>query len=107
LLRAFPLSQSAEFDNTPWLIGSRTAADGVPVQRGRQEHGDCRPGDHLWLMTDALARWVLTEVEANHRPWLHVEGLLDDREDFRDWVERLRGARLLRNDDTTLLAVRL
>jgi hypothetical protein len=110
LEHAFPLTQSAQFSNNPWLIGSRAAPDGIPKRHAVQEGGDWAPGDRLFLMTDALARWFLTAVEAGGKPWMSLEHLLelpDPDLAFAAWVERLRGERHLRNDDTTLVAVGL
>jgi hypothetical protein len=105
---AFPLTQSAHFDNSPWLIGARTPIEEVPLHRVVRTAGDVRPGERLWLMTDALARWFLSRTEAGKEPWNDLEALLDqDDEYFADWVEGLRATRKLRNDDTTLVAVSL
>jgi len=61
-------------------------------------------------MTDALAKWCLAEREAGGNPWCELELLLalPERSDgFTFWIERLREAGRLRNDDVTLLAVEL
>lgn len=106
LLASFPLSHSAQFDSTPWLIGSRDSADEIPLRQARHYSGEWLPGDRLYLMTDALARWFLLAHEAGGKPWLVVDPLLkQDDEAFADWVERLRDQRTLKNDDTTLVAV--
>src|SRR5262245_1264051 len=106
LSAAFPLERSSQFDNTPWLVGSRTDPQGVPLERGAVQGGEARPGDRLWLMTDALARWFLLEFEAGNRPWEGLERL-GDAGTFAAWVEGQREARRLRNDDTTLVGVLL
>jgi hypothetical protein len=103
---AFPLTHSGQFDNSPWLIGSRTSPDEVPSRRAVRTSGDCRPGDRLWLMTDALARWFLARAEAGKKPWRDLEALLESGDErFADWVGKLRASKKLRNDDTTLVAV--
>jgi hypothetical protein len=59
-------------------------------------------------MTDALAQWFLAQVEQGGKPWLELESLLHDNgnpQTFTAWIEGLRVARQLRNDDVTLLAV--
>ncbi len=105
---AFPLTHSDQFDNSPWLIGSRTSPDEVPLRRAARTSGIARPGDRLWLMTDALSRWFLSRVEDGQMPWRELDALLDKDDDrFTDWVEQLRASRKLRNDDTTLVAVSL
>jgi hypothetical protein len=105
LERSFPLERSSEFGNTPWLVGSRTS-DEVPRQRGMSCRLDLMPGDRLWLMTDAVACWFLAEKEAGRRPWAVLNELLDwPEEEWAAWVEGLRDARELRNDDTTVVGV--
>jgi Protein phosphatase 2C len=106
LERSFPLEDSSEFGNTPWLIGSRTSPDEVPRRRGKSCRLDLMAGDRLWLMTDALARWFLMEAEASRRPWDALGELQDlPDEEWAAWVETLRDTRELRNDDTTVVVV--
>jgi hypothetical protein len=104
--KAFPLTHSSQFGNSPWLVGSRTSTDEVPLRQGLQAAGDWQPGDRLWLMTDALARWFLHAAEAGEQPWRMLEELLGQTDDrFAEWVHQLRASRQLRNDDTTLVGV--
>jgi hypothetical protein len=109
LQRAFPLTRSADFSNAPWLVGSRRSLVGVPSKNGEQQVGDWQPGDRFWLMTDALAQWFLLQVEEGDKPWHTLETLLAANGNaqlaFTTWIETLRAARELRNDDVTLLVV--
>jgi hypothetical protein len=101
--RAFPLNKAADFGNQPHLLGSRPGADPAPVV----SRGMCKPGDRLYLMTDALARWFLLRCESKRRPWEEFASLLAEppgNDGFTAWVEERRGDDL-RNDDVTLLAV--
>jgi hypothetical protein len=108
LVAAFPLEHSSQFDNNPWLVGSRAGHDEAASRHSRQMTGECLSGDRLYLMTDALARWFLLAIETGARPWLPLETLLAQPDDaFTDWVGRLRADRQLRNDDTTLVSIRL
>ena len=108
LERSFPLEKSSEFGNTPWLVGSRTSPDEVPRRRGMSCRIDLMAGDRLWLMTDALARWFLVEKEAGRRPWAVLAALGDRPDDeWAAWVEGLRDARELRNDDTTIVGIQV
>jgi hypothetical protein len=108
LLRSFPLTRSADFSSTPWLVGSRTPPGGVPQQHGLELRGNGHEGDRLWLMTDALAQWFLLQAEADRRPWEPLEHSLlapDPDTFFARWIEELRTTQQLRNDDVTLMAV--
>jgi hypothetical protein len=108
VLRAFPMEHSQQFGNAPRLVGARAAEEDV---RGRCQFwsdGRSQPGDRLWLMTDALAQWCLAEQEKGGNPWGELERLLAGPQDgvgFAEWIEGLRSARRLRNDDVTLLAI--
>jgi hypothetical protein len=108
LLAGFPITQSADFHNNPWLIGSRACRDEVPLRHALHLAGEWLPGDRLYLMTDALAQWFLSAVERGAQPWLPLDAMFEQTESvFADWVDRLRADRLLRNDDTTLVTIRV
>jgi hypothetical protein len=108
LVRAFPVERSQDFGNAPLLVGARLAAEEIEKRRHWWPDGRGLPGDRLWAMTDALAQWCLAEQEQGGNPWDQLESLLqgpsgDQR--FAAWIEGLRDARRLRNDDVTLLAI--
>jgi hypothetical protein len=110
LLRAFPLEHSQQFNNLPGLVGSRMSAAEVRQRQSLWLDGRGQPGDRLWIMTDALAQWCLAEHEAGRNPWSELESLLALPQSggrFASWIEELRNARGLHNDDVTLLAVEL
>jgi hypothetical protein len=111
LQRSFPVTRSTDFSNQPWLVGSRTLQSALleknPFQTWR---GHCKPGDRLWLMTDALAQWFLAQCESGKAPWTAVDAVLaapEQQAGFRYWIEELRAQQGLRNDDVTLLAVQV
>jgi hypothetical protein len=111
LIRAFPVTRAVDFSNAPWLVGSRTSPSEVPHKNGLQQMGDYQTGDRLWLMTDALAQWFLTQAESGGKPWQTLGPLVwktDDasaEQSFAAWIEELRSTRQLRNDDVSLMAV--
>jgi hypothetical protein len=106
LMASYPLEHSSQFDSTPWLIGSRSSTDEVPRLQAHHFAGSWRLGDRLFLMTDALSRWFLSSAEDGDEPWMAIEGLLHQTEQtFAEWINLLRVARVLKNDDTTLVAV--
>jgi hypothetical protein len=110
LLRAFPLERSDQFNSRPRLVGARMSLDGVRQRQRTWSDGCGQPGDRLWAMTDALAKWCLLEHEAGGDPWHALEALLDappSEDPFAAWIEGLRDAGRLLNDDVTLLAMRL
>ena len=127
LLHAFPLERTEQFDNLPRLVGSRMAAGEIAASQSLWADGCGRAGDRLWMMTDALAQCCLAEVEAGRNPLGGLEPLLIPPAggagvppvisgggtgvppviSFASWIEGLRDAGKLRNDDVTLLAIDL
>jgi hypothetical protein len=108
LIERYPVLQSADFGFTPWLVGSRTSAAGVPQHEGKTYRGLWKPGDSFWLMTDALAEWFLRQVERRVAPWQVLQPLLDQGHDaVAAWVQLQRDSGQLRNDDVALVRVSL
>lgn len=104
---AFPMTRSDEFTNRPQLLSTNPAANGRLTETVRRRSGRCRPGDVFFLMTDALGAWFLRAVEGGEKPWLDLVAQIDDAGSscFARWVDCLRDARSLRNDDVTAIAV--
>ncbi|HKI30443.1 MAG TPA: protein phosphatase 2C domain-containing protein [Gemmataceae bacterium] len=103
-VQAFPLSRAADFDNQPSLVGSHDVPPPEPLRCA----GSFRRGDRLLLMTDALAQWFLGDWERGGRPWDAIARLLSTarpEEAFAAWIEDLRAAAELRDDDVTLLSI--
>jgi hypothetical protein len=137
LLHAFPLERAGQFDNLPKLVGSRMSAEAFLERRRQWTDGTGHAGDRLWMMTDALAQWCLTEQEAWEKegergrgeeggsgrvgegerlrcpacsPWSGLTSLLSGPEAasrFDAWIDQLRESGRLKNDDVTLLAISL
>lgn len=101
LVRATPLADSNLFNNTPEL--ARTSFLGTWASY----RGFVRGPAELWLATDALAQSLLHAKEAGRPAWHAWSDALAEPESFAAQVADWRSSRLLRNDDTTLLRVRL
>ncbi len=105
---ALPLSDPEAFGNQPLLLASRAAANACLRDQGAivAAEGSWQPGDTFLLMSDALAATFLAQsLLARARACAALEVLAFDRTaaGFRRWVRRLRGQRLLRNDDVSLM----
>jgi Protein phosphatase 2C len=103
-VHAFPLLSAEEFGNRPRLLCSRPGRPPLFAI----DRGSLRPGDRLYLMTDALAQWFLTRHEQKQRPWDDLVALLAEAEPcaaFASWIEAQRDRTDLRNDDVTLLSL--
>ena len=106
LALSFPLEDSGQFNNTPALICSNHANNGRLWNGVHQYRGECLPGDAIILASDALACWILQERESGGRPWETLLSL-DSEKEWSNWVAGKRDERAMRNDDTTLIAVKV
>lgn len=109
LLAAFPLASSADFDTSPPLLGS-AGPDVAAIARHAVVHqGVCQSGDDLYLATDALAAWFLSEYERGRDPSYQLRDLTGQGRDqpFADWTAEQRKLGLMRNDDVGLLHISL
>ncbi len=115
LLTVAPISKSDEFDNSPHLISTDASSSfGLDESRVAVVSGEWQPRDAFYLLTDALAQWILAEHEAGRPPWPLFRRLrhADDHcgngagpRSFETVVAELRENGGLHNDDTTLLRV--
>jgi hypothetical protein len=130
----FPIVRADDFGNTPALVGSRAHATELEGRGVLLATGDWQAGDRIYLMTDALAQWFLRQCEGGQRPWEQVEEVLTQTKGnaglaawffkllrawkrpetdarrpapFAVWIEGLWDSQELRNDDVTLVALRL
>ena len=109
LIAVGPVAKSELFDNSPYLIATK-AKDLI---RPRSVHhvslmtGVWEPGDIFYLATDAMAQWLLAELEAGRPPWESLRDLCadDDTTLYARLIDELRTNHGLHNDDTTLLQV--
>ncbi len=106
LALSFPLEDSGQFNSTPSLICSNPSNNGGLWARVHQLQGECLPGDLIVLASDALACWILQERESGGKPWETLLSLGSDRE-WSDWVQARRSQRAMRNDDTTLITIKV
>lgn len=106
--RAFPIERAAAFDARPLLVPSvPERVDEVAAAIARYG-GAWQSGDRFYVMSDALACWFLAGSERAERPWQHLDRFeRRDRADFRQWVRALRRSSVLKNDDVTLLRLRV
>ncbi len=107
LITVGPVCESSQFDNSPFLLGSKSKetikrnASHVSVHRGTWSRGDL-----FYLATDAISQWLLLRHEADMPPWDMLRELGDDdTRPFDELVAEMRSEHDLHNDDTTLLRV--
>lgn len=101
LIISFPQKSSQDFNHTPALIGTHLRPEHLQILTMQ---GDLQMGDRFYLTTDAIACWILRQIEANQNPWVKLEQI-DSQALWVDWVNQLRDRHEIANDDTTLLCL--
>jgi hypothetical protein len=102
LVRAFPLFCPDGYPRRPALISTRPSAG----PEWQLASGTAHPGDTFLLASDALARWLSSQLFESREEW----AALADAPDARRWaraVEGLRRQGAVQNDDATLLVVQV
>lgn len=102
LRKSFPLDEASQFDNNPSLICSNPANAAGLWQRVERADGQCATGDFLFLASDALAKWFLSEASTGGKPWQSLLAL--EEYEWPAWVDEQRREGRMGNDDMTLLA---
>lgn len=108
VLGAFPLGTVEEFGITPQLLGSRNHDVALVTDRVKVAHGVLLPGDELLLASDALAVWLLVAHTESTVPGAQLARLAElGEESFEEWVNDQRARSRMRNDDVTLIRMRV
>lgn len=109
LIRTFPFDDAAQFNNRPALLS--TSAERNAGLRAVAAEGKCLPGDCFWLTTDALAHFFLSQWRLlPDWQWAALRNRflrLKSQESFKQIITELRQHQVCKNDDTTLLRVRV
>lgn len=110
VLKAFPLSKSEEFNNSPFLISSNSEDNPQAVPAFVSVTGDWQPGDCFYLMSDAISHWAFKREE-EYGDVIHWLKGLTSQEELTTFCEEQRKAvgsdsrPLMRNDDVTIMLV--
>jgi hypothetical protein len=103
LLKAFPVSESDQFDTHPHLVHTKLGIP-EPAEALHLIEAEYQPGDSFLLATDALSAWLLQEHENGRAPWSKILRIANESA-LAEMVTELRTAHLMRNDDVALLRV--
>lgn len=105
---AFPLTTVEDFGITPQLLGSRNHDVALVADRVNVACGELLPGDEVLLASDALAAWLLTPGDEKTRPGAQLARIAElGEESFEEWVNDQRARSRMRNDDVTLIRMRV
>lgn len=97
--QAWPYTAPDDFTNRPALVQSRSGHSSSESEDCRALTGTWQKGDTFLLATDAVAAWLLRTGPSAARTWT-ADG-------FREAVDAARAEGVLRNDDCTLLVLKL
>jgi hypothetical protein len=107
LFEAFPREPGDSFDTAPPLICSRMTDSGTVAARALHREGTFETGDTFLLVTDAVAAWFLDAQAGGRGSWAKSFFDASTRRDFNDWVRELRDDGSMRNDDVTVMQIRV
>ena len=112
LICSFPITDSNDFDNTPKLINSITSNyKNIWDEYVVKEKGAWENNDQFFLLTDALAYWFLNEYRIGNNPSEEIHTRViqfnNSEEMYSAWINDLRNEGRLRNDDTSLVWLKL
>jgi hypothetical protein len=104
LLKHFPPLSAADFASNPDGISTRPGQLARMNGQLRFQQGYLAPGDILFCATDALAKWM---IERDDDALWPVLASLSHPAVFARLVDEQRAAKALKDDDVTLLRLRL
>ncbi len=110
LLTSFPILSSDDFNNSPDLISSNMLYNINIWENVKFCNNDWRTGDIFIFATDALSCWFLKKHEAEMKPWqtlLKLPKEINRQLCFSNWVSTCRNLAEIKNDDITLLILRV
>jgi serine/threonine protein phosphatase PrpC len=102
-LQTFPIQSSQEFKSTTKCFRSLSE---YPSFSPRFEEGEFEKGDIFLLATDAVAQGILVDYENKGQDWREFF-VLQEKENFAKLIMRLRDRNLIKNDDTTIVLIRI
>lgn len=103
LINSFPVSESTQFGNTPLMLSSRISLDNFGKFKIRASKGVVKTNEKIILATDAVAKWILIQVEANQ--WTWEKQILSKEEELRSFFNESIKNEKLRNDDITVVVL--
>lgn len=109
MIKCFPINESNEFGNNPFLISSNNLQNAGLKDFIKECEGDLLHGDQFFLLSDAIANWFIKECEQNSKPWITLNNLLTDKilnkDVFINWLNEQRETKFIKNDDTSIISI--
>lgn len=106
---SFPYARWSDFSATPVLIGTKPTTQANINSHLVVQQGTVKPGDVLYVMSDALAAWFLRETEKERAPWSWFAPLDLPNGDvtLSAMIRELRDSKRLQNDDVTVVRIQI
>jgi len=102
-LVAFPVDKSEQFTTVTNCFHSLPEYKSYPPAFRENFYEE---GDIFLLATDALAEWIIKDYENATSRWKKLISVAT-QEEFTTFISQLRDDRLIKNDDTTLLRLKV
>ena len=97
----FPITLVESFtDHTIGLRSIDNASQKIPELK----EFNAKRGDIVILATDALAKWIFKSANLGQSPWNKI---LKNKNDIANFIDRLRDAKKIDDDDTTCIIIRI
>lgn len=103
----FPPLRSADFSTQPDGIGTLPGWMAGMTENMAFRQGQLAPGDMIYAATDAFAQWMITCVEKGDTTLWPLLGELIHPSGFIQLVAAQRRAMAMKDDDVTLMRIRL
>jgi len=106
VLKAFPLSESLSFGNSPILAPTSAERNFQASNNIVTASGQLMAGDELFLFSDAISAWFLMLSEQNDEETMtNFKRVLDDDDDaaVAQFIEDERSSGRLKNDDVAII----
>jgi hypothetical protein len=107
LVEHFPALRSADFDSTPEGISTLPERLGPMSEQLLFREGQLAAGDLIFVATDAFAQWMLTRLEDGDQALWRLLGEMVHPALFSQLVRAQRRAMAMKDDDVTLMRIRL
>ena len=99
-----PIKESIAFSNRPYLISSINKNNEVLNKYSRFRCWDWENGDEIIIATDALSCYLMKQLEDNYDLLEQIEKICGD---FSSEISKLRIEKKLKNDDTSIIHIKL
>lgn len=107
-IKSLPVKHSNDFNNHPALISSHYKS--TLFVEDWESSGSWEEGDDFFLVSDALAKWTMKLIEMEKTPSTIFKDRLTRRvkeNHFQDWIYQLRYNGEIKDDDTTLIWIKV